>query len=169
MSAIDFVFILIIVVCALLAAIQGFIRVLFSRAAFFLGIAGAFFLNPMITVYFFPLIPFLLAARIAAFFVAFIIIFLIIKIIQSFIGGFFQGEILKGLDRALGFILGLVEGIIIVAVVLFVLQIQPFFDADALLAASYFYRIFTMLMFNLSAVKIENTALFKMPRGDAYV
>ena len=53
----------------------------------------------------------------------------------------FQSDIMSGLNRAMGFLLGIIEGILIVAVILIVLNTQPWFDTTELLGNSFFAKI----------------------------
>jgi membrane protein required for colicin V production len=151
----DIVLILVIIVSTLVSAFTGIVKILFSAAAFALGILAAVIFNSKVSAHFSVLAP--LGAKIAAFVVIFIIVFLAVKILQSIVAGLFAGKILKGLDRALGFLFGIVLGLFFAAVILFVLKTQTFIDVSNLLAASYFYHIFETL---ITPTIARETALF---------
>ena len=151
----DIILILVIIISTLVSAFTGIVKILFSAAAFVLGILAAVIFNSRVSAYFSVLAP--LGAKIAAFIIIFIIVFLAVKILQSIVSGLFAGEILKGLDRALGFLFGIVQGIFFAAVILFALKTQTFIDVSNLLAASYFYHIFETL---ITPALVRETALF---------
>jgi membrane protein required for colicin V production len=155
MPMLDIFLILVIIVSALISAFTGIVKILFSAAAFALGILAAIVFNSKVSAHFSVLAP--LGSKIAAFIIIFIIVFLAIKILQSIVAGLFAGEILKGLDRALGFLFGVVQGLFFAAVILFVLKTQTFIDVSSLLAASYFYHIFETL---ITPAIARETALF---------
>ena len=79
--------------------------------------------------------------KVLGFISVFVIVFLIIKIIQVIISKLFSFSILKSLDRTLGFFFGIVEGFALVALIIFVLNIQPFFHANRLLEGSFYSNI----------------------------
>ena len=76
----------------------------------------------------------------------FVIVFLIVCIIQQLVAKAFSGEIMKGLDRTLGLFLGIIEGLVIVAFVIVVLSIQPWFNVEQLYEGSLFYKLLANLL-----------------------
>ena len=62
------------------------------------------------------------------------------NIIKQLVAKIFSGEIMKGLDRTLGFLLGLAEGLIVVAFVMIILIVQPWYDTSGIFADSLFYK-----------------------------
>ena len=80
-------------------------------------------------------------AQAVAFILLFIATYLLVKIIQHIVGTLFKSDIMSGLNRAMGFLLGIIEGILIVAVILIVLNTQPWFDTTELLGNSFFAKI----------------------------
>ena len=89
-------------------------------------------------------------ANIFAFVLVFILVFLIVKVIQQVVGKIFEGKILGQLNRLLGFAFGIVEGLAIVALVLIILTVQPWFDVSPILTGSIFYKIFQIFLANTS-------------------
>jgi membrane protein required for colicin V production len=143
-TMLDIILVLVIIVSAVISSFQGIVKILFSTAAFVLGVLAAVVFNSAVAVHFaaFPA----LGAKIFAFVIIFIIVFLIIKILQSIVARMFEGEILKGLDRALGFLFGIVQGVFFAGAILFALKTQKFIDVSHLLASSYFFHLFELLI-----------------------
>ena len=83
-----------------------------------------------------------LSLCVLAFLLLFIATYIIIKVVEKILGWIFKGEILKSLDRSLGFLFGLVEGVLVVALILLILNVQPWVDVEGLLQESIFNKIF---------------------------
>ena len=73
--------------------------------------------------------------------------FICVKLIQISAEKLFSGRILKQLDRTLGFFFGLLEGCAVVALLCFVLQVQPWHDVSPLMQESLIYRELEQLLF----------------------
>ena len=138
---IDIVFAVIILAMAISATVKGFVVELFGKAAFVLGLLVA-------VMFYGKLYPFIVKwisveffAQAVAFILLFIATYLLVKIIQHIVGTLFKSDIMSGLNRAMGFLLGIIEGILIVAVILIVLNTQPWFDTTELLGNSFFAKI----------------------------
>lgn len=147
-SIIDIIFILIIISCAIFCTIKGFIDELFGVGCPILsGVLGIFF-NKFLSV---PLSKYIKQDWLCytlSFAIIFITVFLILKIIQIIIKKIFDGSIFNSLDRVLGFIFGLLEGVAIVGIILYVINIQPWFlDLKELTSNSFFSRILSPLLF----------------------
>jgi membrane protein required for colicin V production len=76
-------------------------------------------------------------SRLIAFLGIFIIVYLVIKICEGLIQRILEKLHLERLDRALGFFLGIIEGILLITVVIFIMQIQPFFPVEQTLEESF--------------------------------
>ena len=136
LSGIDIVFIIIIVVLAIRCTFKGFITELLSMAALLLGIIGAvLFSNKAV-----PIIEHYLGDtywnKIIAFLALFLIVFIVVKIFQGLLNKLIEKIHLQKLDKALGFLLGLLEGILFVSLILFIMQVQPFFDVGNIIQDS---------------------------------
>jgi len=138
MAGIDVVFMVIIAICALRCAARGFISELLSMAALIFGILAAllFFRQGAVLVrgWFMPDMK--VVPEIIAFIAFFLLIYVAVKIIEITLKSIIEGIRLGGLDHLLGFALGFVEGLIIVCLLLFLISIQPFFNADFMLENS---------------------------------
>ncbi len=145
-TVLDYIFGIIILIFALSALIKGFVNELFGKAAFVLGILGAVLFYSDISVLFENKIASSVLRNIIAFILLFIVIFLILKLIGMLISKLFEVSILKSLDRILGFFFGVIEGSAIVGFVIFILTIQPFFDASVILNDSCIFGIFNKII-----------------------
>lgn len=141
-APIDVVFIVIILVLVANGAIRGFIALFFGKAAFWVGFAAGIVCNTPVAQILLQWILVVILAKIAAFLLLFIITYVVIKLVEKILGWIFKGNILKSLDRSLGFFFGLVEGLLVVVLILFLLNLQPWVDVGGLLQDSIFNKIF---------------------------
>ncbi len=140
-TAIDIVFAIIVVILAFRAAIRGFVKELLGTAALFLGIIVAVLLSGTVAQVIDEYIGPTIWSQIIAFLALFLVVYLIVKIFESALNRLIERIHLDQLDHALGFFFGIVEGLLVVFIVLLLVQIQPFFDPEALIAGSIFARI----------------------------
>ena len=164
-SILDLVFLSIVVLFAVLGVVRGFIKELFARGAPVLGLWAAVLLYRRVNEFFEPYIKIHILSLIVSFLMVFIVVYIILMIVRNIVSGIFGGEILKGLDRILGFAFGIVEGLALVALLLILLQAQPWFDVSELLEQSFFYR---MLRWAVAAVPAaQEIPLSAQGSGDA--
>jgi len=147
-SAIDIIFIALILIFTVRCAIKGFISELMSMASVVLGLLAAlYFYNKggeFIRIKFLPDVKIL--PEIIAFIVLFLIVFAAIKILEALLRDIVEGIKLGGADRILGIFFGIAEGIVVVSLILFILRIQPLFDPASLFENSYFAEILLPLI-----------------------
>jgi membrane protein required for colicin V production len=140
-AGIDIVFGIIVLILAFRAAIRGFVKELLGTAALFLGIIVAVLFSGLVAQtidqYFGPSIW----SQVIAFLVLFLVVYLLVKIFESALNKLIERIHLDQLDHALGFFLGIVEGLVVVFIILLLVQIQPFFDPEAIIDGSVFARI----------------------------
>ena len=142
-STIDIVFLVLIALMAIRGYLKGFIAEFFSWASLIVSIwaavllhsAGAEFIRGRIMEEV-ELIP-----EIMAFAGIFIIVMLLSKALEHVLKDIVMGARLGGANRLLGAILGLVEGLTLTALILFVLSVQPLFDALYIIEGSTFAQI----------------------------
>lgn len=146
---IDLVFFVVVAAFAIIACFKGFVDELFDRGAPLLAVWVAIFGYKMLAVKLLPYVHFPVLANIFGFLLVFIIVFLIVKVIQQVVGKVFEGKILGQLNHLLGFAFGMVEGLAIVALVLVIMTVQPWFDVSPVLGGSIFYKIFQVFLANL--------------------
>ena len=152
-TVIDWVFSIIILIFAVSGIIKGFIDNIFGKVAFVAGIVLAYLFYKDIAAGLLKDVKVTTLANVLAFLLIFVVTFLAIKLVQMIVARVFEWSILKSLDRTLGFIFGLVEGAAVISLIIFLLTIQPFFNAVNILDGSFYYNL-TMSLFNSSKEEI---------------
>ncbi|MCL2191405.1 MAG: CvpA family protein [Treponema sp.] len=139
-AVIDFVFAGVIVLFILRCAVRGFVSEIMSLAALAFGLLSAIFffrtVGQFVRERFMPDVS--VFPEVIAFVALFLLVFVLARIVESILNGIIRGFNLDGLDRFLGVILGFAEGVVVVCLILFLMNIQPFFDPDILLGNSFF-------------------------------
>ena len=142
----DVIFLLIILIFAIVAAAKGFIKAIFGKLCWILGLLGAFFFYKKLMSHMTELVHNETVSFILCFLLIFVVIFLIVKIIQTIFERIFDGEIMKGLDRSLGFFFGIVEGLVVIFVFILIMTYQPWFDCSKLFEDSWLVKMLTPLL-----------------------
>ena len=145
-APIDVVFIVLILALVGNGTGKGFIALFFGKAAFVVGFVAGIVFNTPVAQILLQWIPVIILAKIVAFVLLFIATYVFIKLVEKILGWIFKGDILKSLDRSLGFLFGLVEGVLVVVLILFLLNLQPWVDVGGLLRDSIFNKIFIGLV-----------------------
>lgn len=141
MSAIDIVFLVIVFILCVRAAVKGFLDEVFGFGAVIAGIFCAFYFMPVLSPHLESSMDKKLAA-VLSFVILFAAVFLLLKIIQYALKSIFSGAILKSLDHGLGFIFGIAEGCLCVFIICFIMEIlQPWIDTEALRKSSVLYTV----------------------------
>ena len=145
---IDLVFLILIVLMLIHGYVKGFIEEFFSWAIPVLAIWVAVLLHPsgaafirqkvMANVKFVP--------EILAFIVIFLIVMLFLKMLEKILKDVITGAKLGGANKVLGLVFGIVEGLTLTVLILFVLSIQPLFDASKIIESSIFADILLPLI-----------------------
>ena len=160
----DVIFLLIILIFAIVAAAKGFIKAIFGKLCWILGLLGAFFFYKKLMSHMTALVHNETVSFILCFVLIFVVIFLIVKIIRTVFERIFDGEIMKGLDRSLGFFFGLVEGLVVIFVFVLILTYQPWFDCTKIFEGSLFIKLLSPLLDyssqNLPEIKPETATAF---------
>lgn len=146
MAVIDFIFIGIIILFAVIGVIKGFIDNLFGKLSWILGLIFAFFFYDTVARNALSGLKNQIVANILAFIIIFIIVFLIVKMVQVILSKINNLPILNSLDRALGFLFGIVEGIAVVTLIIFILCNQPFFSIENIFNGSFFFDLFNKFL-----------------------
>ncbi|MFP4113722.1 MAG: CvpA family protein [Spirochaetota bacterium] len=140
-AGIDIVFTIVVVILAFRAAIRGFVRELLGTGALLLGIVVAVLFSGTVAQLLDEHMGPSIWSQVIAFLVLFLVVYLIVKVFESALNRLIERIHLDQLDHALGFFLGIMEGLIVVFIILMLVQIQPFFDPEAIVAGSLFARI----------------------------
>ncbi len=155
---IDFVFIAIVVVFAILAGIKGFVGEVFDRGAPVISVWIAVLTYKMVSAPLQQHIQIVIAAHILAFVLVFILAFVFIKVVQQIVGKLVEGKILKQLDHTLGFAFGLLEGLAVVALILLILIFQPWFKLGNLLDGSIFASTLAKILDAFNSLPADSAA-----------
>jgi membrane protein required for colicin V production len=142
LAVIDIILAVVIFLLVVRCVLRGFVGEILSMAAVALGILAAFFLykNGAAFIRTKIMADVQVVPEILAFAALFGIVFLLVKILEFILKDIIERIHLSGVDRFLGFFFGLVEGFALVALVLFVLNIQPLFDPEPILRGSLFAK-----------------------------
>lgn len=157
-TAIDAVFLIVILLFAITAMAKGLINEVFGKASVIISIAAAVVFTPVLEKYVLDTIKKEAVAKVLSFLIIFVMVFLVIRIAQTILKKIFSMSILKSLDRALGLCLGIAEGVAVVSFAIFVLKAQPWFEAEGLLHGSIFVRILGGIV-SESAQKVHSMAV----------
>ena len=143
LAAIDIVFIGVILLFALHSCVKGFVSEVMSLVAVVMGVLSAvvFFKQGALFVRDSYMPETKVIPEVLSFVVIFLAVFIIIKVLQMMLKNIIEGIHLGALDRVLGFLFGIAEGLIIVCLLLFLLNIQPFVDTDRVLEGSFFSEL----------------------------
>lgn len=135
-AVLDIIFVIILVITTIRTTIKGFISEIMTLAALILGIAAAVLFSSvgaqLIDTYFGPSDW----SQVIAFLVIFLIVYLLVKVFEGGLKRLFEQLNLGPLDRALGFFLGFAEGVFLIAIIIIIMKVQPFFDTAELLDVS---------------------------------
>jgi membrane protein required for colicin V production len=150
MTTIDWIFAGLVIILAVRCFVRGFVREILSVASYAIGLLFALLATNYVITF---------AAKnlgtgtlppsvqyIVAFIICFLVGFLIMKLIEHMIREGLEVTHLELFDRVLGLGLGIVEGFALVGFVLTVMEIQPFFKVDSLLAHSLFGKMLLPLI-----------------------
>jgi membrane protein required for colicin V production len=142
-AIIDVVFIGVLIVFTLQCGAQGFVSELMSIAALIFGLIAAifFFRKGGVVVRERFMLETDVLPEIVAFVMLFLLVFAIIKLLEMIFRKIIQGIQLSAMDRFLGVLFGLAEGVIVICLLLFLINIQPFFDPALLLKSSLFAEL----------------------------
>ncbi|MDR0759112.1 MAG: CvpA family protein [Treponema sp.] len=142
MEIIDSIFAVLMVIIIVRCALRGFIAEVLSMAALVLGLGSAFVLHKRGAAFLIEkyLPEMKVLPEVLAFVAIFLIVFLAVKLLEFILKDIVERIHLSGVDRFLGALFGFIEGAVLVSLVVFVLTIQPLFDAGPLLEKSYFAR-----------------------------
>lgn len=141
MAVFDVIGIVVLLAAGFRCAFRGFVTEFLSVLAVLTGLTLAVLFTSALTPVLAPYLGESFWTPIVAFLIIFLVGYLIIKIIESTLHRIIEKIQLEKLDQALGFFLGLVEGLLVLAILVFVLQLQNVIEVKALLEESYIARV----------------------------
>jgi membrane protein required for colicin V production len=145
-AVVDIVFVLLVLILAIRGAIKGFVSEIGSMAALILGFGGAIVFYKPLSSLIGRYIGQSMWNPLIAFLVLFLALYLVVKLLERLLQNIVERLNLNRLDSVLGFFLGLAEAVLLIGVVLFALNWQPFFDPRSLLSESIFARFLFPLL-----------------------
>ena len=116
---IDIFFLVLFLIITVRCVFRGFVAEMMAIQAVVGGIILAFLLSPLVAGWLDELMK---PSR--------------WKILEKIFASIFDRLNLERLDRALGLFLGMVEGVLILTVLVYLIDLQPLFDAEKILAGS---------------------------------
>jgi membrane protein required for colicin V production len=141
-ALVDYVFAALMLILIIRCTLRGFIEEVGAMASFVLGVwaavlffdEGAAFIRTKI------LAEVAVVPEIMAFVALFVIVFVLVRLLEHILADIVTRVHLGQIDKLLGLFFGVVEGFALVALILFVLSVQPLFDAKPVLNDSIFAR-----------------------------
>jgi membrane protein required for colicin V production len=165
---VDMIFVILIFLMIIRGYVKGFVEEIFSWASKVLAVCVAVFLYPAGAAYIrtkymrdMQYLP-----EIIAFIAIFLMVLIFLKMLERVLKDVVSGAQLKGVDKVLGLLLGVVEGLSITAIILFVLAVQPVFDASKIVEGSVFAAVLLPLINKVPLDRgkdLLNTALLLLP------
>ena len=167
LAIIDIVFLVIIAIFALRCALRGIVGELMSMAALVLGLLAAIFFfrrtAELIRGKFVPDVKAL--PEIISFVAIFIAVFAVIKIFEMILKEIIEGIKLGGVDRFFGFFLGIAEGLVIICLLIFLINVQPFVEPEIVLEGSLLAEILMPFIIGTKKEFFESVAWFSGAAG----
>ena len=140
LPVIDLVFIALIILMVVHGYLKGFVEELFSWATIVLAIwmavlfysAGGAFIRTKIMANV-RVVP-----EVLAFVAIFVIVTAVLKLLEHLLKDVIKGSNLGSANKVLGGVFGAIEGLAITTLIIFVLRVQPLFDASNIIGESIF-------------------------------
>jgi membrane protein required for colicin V production len=153
MAVIDIMFLALIAILIIRCGLRGLVKEVMSMASVALGLLAAvsFYRQGAAFVRTKMLEDVAVLPELIAFVALLAIVFFSIKILEHILQDIVSRIHLGGLDRALGLAFGFLEGLILVKLILFVLSVQPLFNAESLLEHSVIVKLVDPLALRLPA------------------
>lgn len=155
LTVVDYIFLGIILLFALIGLIKGFIDSIFGILCWVAGLFLGCIFYKYVSVKYFVSIKNVVVSDILAFLAIFIAVFLVLKVIQTIISKLFQFRILKSLDRTMGVLFGIVEGFAICWILIVFVQTQPFVKVENLFDNSLFYSLIQNFIKNTDFTEVK--------------
>ncbi len=137
MAVFDVIGIVVLLAAGFRCAFRGFVTEFLSVLAVLVALTLSVLFTASLTPLFAPYLGESFWTPIVAFLILFLVGYLIIKIIESTLHRIIEKIQLEKLDQALGFFLGLIEGLLVLAILVFILQLQSVIEVKALLEESF--------------------------------
>jgi len=146
LAVFDVIGILILLAAGIRCTFRGFVAEFLSALALITGVAAAVVFTATLSPVLAPYIGNNLWTPIISFLLIFLVGYAFIKIIESTFHRVIERVELEKLDQALGFFLGLIEGFLVLALLVFVLQLQTVVEVRPFLEESFLARFLQQII-----------------------
>ena len=150
----DLVLLVITLVFMIRGILKGFVAEALSMAAIVLAIAAGVIFSGSVSILVNEYLGETMWSQVIAFLAIFILVYVIVKLLEGGMQAGIEKLNLDKLDKVLGFFLGFIEGVLIIAILIFILHVQPFFNFKAMFKNSFFANL--IIPFIPSAADIFN-------------
>ncbi len=140
-TPIDIFFTLIILFLTIKAIIRGFITEFMGLAGIGAGIVLGAFFSPVLADFISKNFGHSSWNQIIAFLIIFLVSYIVIKIFENGLNALVDKIHLDKLDRSLGLFFGIIEGIAVVIIIVFIIEIQPFFNTEKVESESWYVQM----------------------------
>lgn len=150
MSVLDWIFTGFVILLAVRCFAKGFVEEILAVASWIGGLLSALLFSNAFSAFaaknlrtesLSPTVQYIIA-----FIVCFVLGFLVLKLIEKLVREGLEAAHLEIFNKILGLVLGIAEGLAIVALILIILEIQPFFNVQKLLAGSMYAKTLLPLL-----------------------
>jgi uncharacterized membrane protein required for colicin V production len=155
---VDGIFLIVVFVAGIRAAVRGFVAELFTVAAVAGGILLATLLHPPVAVAMDGWWGPSGWNRVVAFLAIFLLGYVLLKIVESWFHRFFEALQLQKLDHVLGLFLGVAEGLTLTFAVFVLLTVQTLIDTEPWFAGSFFDDLFVPLVLDALVPPVAEAA-----------
>lgn len=145
-TAIDVIFVLLVVLTTIRAGVRGFVREIMSMAAVVGGILAAVLFSALVAELLVDVFGSSAWSQVVAFLGIFVLAYAIVKLFEKGLQGLVERINLESLDHALGLFLGVAEGFLVTFVLILLIQVQPIVQPERLLQGSAFARLLLPLL-----------------------
>ncbi len=146
LAVFDIIGILILLAGGVRCAFRGFVAEFLSALAIITGLAAALIFTSALSPLLAPYLGETIWTPIVSFLLIFLLGYVLIKIIESTLYRIIERVQLEKLDQALGFFLGVVEGFLLLALLVFVLQLQSVVEIGPFLEESFLARFLQQII-----------------------
>ncbi|MDC7125398.1 MAG: CvpA family protein [Spirochaetales bacterium] len=144
--AIDLFFTAIVLFMTIKAIIKGFVSEVMGIASIGAGLILGVLFSPLLGSFIETQFGITNWSQVIAFLVIFLVCYLLTKIFENGITALINKIHLNKLDRALGMFFGILEGLVIIIIIIFIIQVQPFFDTTNIEHNSFYIQMLHQFM-----------------------
>lgn len=137
LAVFDVIAVVVILVLGVRTAFKGFVSEFMTTLALLVGVGTALIFTSRVATLLTPHIGDTFWTPVVAFLIIFLVAYIVLKIIEATLHRIIDKIQLEKLDQSLGFVLGVLEALLLLAVVVFLLQLQTLISVETLFEESY--------------------------------